>query len=93
MSTRPNDMPLQTKASVAADLQHLGVRSGQLLMVHSSLSSIGYVLKLGPIIPIAALQEAVDRDAVEKVTLIKHDPQPYLDWILLSSITIFTARY
>src|SRR4051812_5407521 len=44
MSTRPNDMPLQTKASVAADLQHLGVRSGQLLMVHSSLNNIGYVL-------------------------------------------------
>jgi hypothetical protein len=37
-------MPLQTKASIASDLQHLGVRGGQLLMVHSSLSSIGYVL-------------------------------------------------
>jgi hypothetical protein len=44
MSTKPNDMPLQTKASVASDLQHLGVRGGQLLMVHSSLNCIGYVL-------------------------------------------------
>ena len=40
----PKGMPLQTKASIASDLQHLGVRGGQLLMVHSSLSSIGYVL-------------------------------------------------
>ena len=35
---------MQTSARVAADLQRLGVRSGQLLMVHSSLSKIGYVL-------------------------------------------------
>jgi aminoglycoside 3-N-acetyltransferase len=35
---------LETIASVAADLQRLGVRGGQLLMVHSSLSKIGYVL-------------------------------------------------
>jgi aminoglycoside 3-N-acetyltransferase len=35
---------LQTKASIAADLQRLGVRGGRLLMVHSSLRSIGYVL-------------------------------------------------
>jgi len=44
MSTKPDDMPLQTKASVASDLQQLGVRGGQLLMVHSSLKSLGYVL-------------------------------------------------
>lgn len=44
MSTKPNEMLLQTKASIASDLQRLGVRGGQLLMVHSSLSSIGYVL-------------------------------------------------
>jgi aminoglycoside 3-N-acetyltransferase len=35
---------LQTRASIAAGLQRLGVRSGQVLMVHSSLSSLGYVL-------------------------------------------------
>jgi aminoglycoside 3-N-acetyltransferase len=44
MSTKLSDVPFQTKASVASDLQRLGVRSGQLLMVHSSLRSIGYVL-------------------------------------------------
>jgi aminoglycoside 3-N-acetyltransferase len=37
-------LSLQTRASIAADLQRLGVRSGQVLMVHSSLSSLGYVL-------------------------------------------------
>jgi aminoglycoside 3-N-acetyltransferase len=35
---------LQTNASVAADLRRLGVKGGQLLMVHSSLSKVGYVL-------------------------------------------------
>ena len=35
---------MQTKASVKADLQQLGVRGGQILMVHSSLRKIGYVL-------------------------------------------------
>jgi aminoglycoside 3-N-acetyltransferase len=35
---------MQTKASIATDLRRLGVGSGQLLVVHSSLSSIGYVL-------------------------------------------------
>ena len=43
-STRAKGAPLQTKANIAADLQRLGVRGRQLLMVHSSLSSIGYVL-------------------------------------------------
>jgi hypothetical protein len=42
--------------------------------LRSALSSIGFVLELGPIVPANALQEAVERDAVEKVTLIKHDP-------------------
>jgi aminoglycoside 3-N-acetyltransferase len=57
MSTEPNHMPLQTKASVAADLQHLGVRGGQLLMVHSSLNSIGYVLLGGAQAVVRALIE------------------------------------
>jgi aminoglycoside 3-N-acetyltransferase len=35
---------LQTRASIAAALRRLGVCSGQVLMAHSSLSSIGYVL-------------------------------------------------
>src|SRR5262245_43513226 len=36
--------PLQTRASLAADLRRLGVCAGQVVMAHSSLRSIGYVL-------------------------------------------------
>lgn len=43
-STEPLRMALQTRSSIAADLQRLGVGSGQLLMMHSSLSSMGYVI-------------------------------------------------
>jgi aminoglycoside 3-N-acetyltransferase len=42
-TTQQRNFP-QTKASILADLQRLGVNAGQLLMVHSSLSSIGFVL-------------------------------------------------
>jgi aminoglycoside 3-N-acetyltransferase len=45
---KPNDMPVQTRASIASDLQRLGVRDGQLLMVHSSLKSVGYALGGAP---------------------------------------------
>src|SRR5258708_33995977 len=43
-SYRPKGLSLHTKASIAADLGHLGVSGGQLLMVHSSRKRIGYVL-------------------------------------------------
>ena len=35
---------------------------------------LGFIVELGPIVPAGALREAVERDAVERVTLIKHDP-------------------
>lgn len=37
-------------------------------------SSLGFVIELGAIVPPNALREAVARDAVEKITLIKHEP-------------------
>jgi aminoglycoside 3-N-acetyltransferase len=39
---------LQTEKSIGSDLRRLGVRAGQVLMVHSSLSSIGYVVGGAP---------------------------------------------
>ncbi len=44
MSTEPDPRALQTRPGIAADLERLGVGGGQLLMVHSSLSSLGYVI-------------------------------------------------
>lgn len=35
---------------------------------------LGFVIELGAIVPPNALREAVERDAVEKITLIKHEP-------------------
>ena len=37
-----------TKAGIASDLRRLGVSTGQVLMVHSSLSAIGHVLGGAP---------------------------------------------
>lgn len=37
-------------------------------------SSLDFVIELGAIVPPNALRAAVERDAVEKITLIKHEP-------------------
>ncbi|MFK7603537.1 AAC(3) family N-acetyltransferase [Deinococcus sp. SM5_A1] len=48
----------RTRASLAADLRALGVRAGDVLMVHVSLSSLVWVAG-GPVALIQALQDAV----------------------------------
>src|SRR5258707_1016788 len=42
-NTRTSEAP-HTRAGITSDLRRLGVSTGQVLMVHSSLSAIGHVL-------------------------------------------------
>ncbi|MGA8114069.1 MAG: AAC(3) family N-acetyltransferase [Actinocatenispora sp.] len=51
----------RTRASLAADLRALGVRAGSVLLVHSSLSSLGWVCG-GPVAVVQALLDALGPD-------------------------------
>ena len=57
----PVDRSLQTRASLAEGLARLGVRPGETLLVHSSLSALGWVAG-GPVAAALALLDALGTD-------------------------------
>ncbi|MFD5719902.1 MULTISPECIES: aminoglycoside N(3)-acetyltransferase [unclassified Streptomyces] len=61
MSTPPPTGPLVTRDTLAADLRTLGVRAGETLLVHSSLSSLGWV-NGGPVTLVQGLLDALGPD-------------------------------
>ncbi|MCF1596270.1 aminoglycoside N(3)-acetyltransferase [Streptomyces muensis] len=61
MPTPPPTGPLVTRSTLAEQLCELGVRSGETLLVHSSLSSLGWVCG-GPVAVVQGLLDALGPD-------------------------------
>ncbi|MFC8511627.1 aminoglycoside N(3)-acetyltransferase [Streptomyces sp. NPDC057257] len=61
MPTPPATGPLVTRDTLAAELRLLGVGTGEILLVHSSLSSLGWVCG-GPVAVVQGLLDAVGPD-------------------------------
>ncbi|MFH0520532.1 aminoglycoside N(3)-acetyltransferase [Streptomyces sp. M41] len=61
MSTPPPTGPLVTRDTLAAQIRELGVRTGETLLVHSSLSSLGWVCG-GPVAVVQGLLDALGPD-------------------------------
>ncbi|WP_432139317.1 aminoglycoside N(3)-acetyltransferase [Streptomyces sp. bgisy154] len=61
MPTPPPTGPLVTRGSLAAELRALGVEAGEILLVHSSLRSLGWVSG-GPVAVVRALLDVLGPD-------------------------------
>ncbi len=70
---------LVTRSSLAKELKKLGVKQGMTVLVHSSLSSIGWVSG-GPVAVIQSLMDAVDGDGTLVMPAHSGDYSDPADW-------------
>ncbi|BBC37445.1 Aminoglycoside phosphotransferase [Streptomyces graminofaciens] len=79
MPTPPPTGPLVTRDTVATQLRELGVHSGETLLVHSSLSSLGWVCG-GAVAVVQGLLDALGADGTLVVPTQSGDLSDPADW-------------
>ncbi len=75
-----SEQPLVTKSRIVADLQRLGLTSGQTVMLHTSVKNIGWVVG-GPSIVLEALLDVLTEDGT-LMMIASWEDQPYhlIEW-------------
>ncbi|MFE0104420.1 aminoglycoside N(3)-acetyltransferase [Streptomyces sp. NPDC059009] len=79
MPTPPPTGPLCTRDSLADQLRAAGVKSGETLLVHTSLSALGWVSG-GPVAAVQALLDAVGRTGTLVVPTQSSDNSDPAEW-------------
>ncbi|MFD5062333.1 aminoglycoside N(3)-acetyltransferase [Streptomyces sp. NPDC058394] len=79
MSTTPPPGPLCTRDSLASELRDIGLRPGETLLVHSSLSSLGWVCG-GPGAVVLALLDVLGDDGTLVVPTHSGDNSDPANW-------------
>ncbi|MGW6705635.1 aminoglycoside N(3)-acetyltransferase [Streptomyces sp. NPDC054956] len=79
MAMNPQPGPLCTRDSLAAELRALGLRPGETLLVHSSLSSLGWVCG-GPVTVVSALLDALGEEGTLVVPTHSGDNSDPAHW-------------
>ncbi|MGW0580418.1 aminoglycoside N(3)-acetyltransferase, partial [Streptomyces sp. NPDC002920] len=79
MSTPPPTGPLVTRATLAAELRAVGVETGETLLVHSSLSALGWVCG-GPVAVVQGLLDTLGPDGTLVVPTQTGDLSDPAEW-------------
>ena len=72
--------PPITRSEIVASLRALGVRLGSVVMVHTSISSLGYVIGGADAIVQALLETVGEKGTIVAYAGWEHDPGGFTDW-------------